>query len=181
MYTSLTFQWTQGPDEENLLKLKREFTQIKKNVSQDCVEPLMQHTALQHTALQRTALQHTALQHTALQYTALQRTATHCTASRCNTMQHTVTYFQTLQHTATPDQMCSTRRIVPIRCVLQCVQCVAACCSVCSALQCVAVCCSVSHLPCNDMSCNALQCVAPCCRVLHRFAVGSYVLQYLAL
>ena len=49
--------------------------------------------------------------------------------------------------------------------VLQCLQCVAVCCSV---LQCVAVCCSV--LQCATVCCSVLQCAAVCCSVLQYVA-----------
>ena len=58
--------------------------------------------------------------------------------------------------------------------MLQCVQCVAVCCSV---LQCVAVCCSV--LQCVVVCCSVLQCVAVCCSV-KRNAAFCNVLQYVA-
>jgi len=63
-------------------------------------------------------------------------------------------------------------------CVLQCVACVAVCCSV---LQCVAVCCSVLHVyGSHDTLTTVLQCVAVCCSVLQRVAVCCSVLQCVA-
>ena len=66
--------------------------------------------------------------------------------------------------------------------VLQCVQCVAVCCSVlqcvavcCSVLECVAVCCSV--LQCVAERCGVVQCGAVCCGVVKCGAVWCSVSQ----
>jgi len=138
---------------------------------------------LQRTEAHRSALQHSA-QHTATHYNSIYRrtkgSKIHIRASfkrSRNTLQHTATHCNTLQHTTTPlphsTPRCKTlqhsaiqyigaprgRRPTSVAALYPASQtpvCVCAVC--CSVLQCVAVCCSV--LQCVAVCCSVLQCVA---------------------
>ena len=123
--------------------------------------------------------------------------------AQCNTVQHTATHFNTLQHTQQHTlrllrsflALClsfldvlhctrcySSKKLV---CCCSVLQCVAVCCSLlqsvavcCSVLQCVAVLCRCFSKVC---CCKVLQCVEVCCSVLQCVEVHCTVLHCVAL